>query len=465
MLAVNHLVYPERNIWEPMPSIRERMALGKQQRLQVPRDSHAISVSLEGRVDPVSLLIDSNTGRLPELIPIRYGRMLTSPFAFMRGSAAIMGEDLSHLPNSGIFVQCCGDCHLMNFGGYATPERNLVFDINDFDETIPAPFEWDVKRLASSIIVAGRYKEFSEKENKEAASRAVVTYTEKMREFSAMRQLDLWYNRLDEGTILDMFKADKDFVSRVKESTEKARRRTHEFVFPKITELQNGNRRIIDDPPLIFHLENSDDIIKAAHPFFDAYFESLADDKKELLNRYRLDDFAIKVVGVGSVGTRCLVGLFSVSDTDAIILQFKQGNASVLEKHAGRSLYSNHGERIVHGQRLMQTVSDIFLGWSRTRDGFDFYVRQLRDMKSTANLDTFTPKLLVQYAAMCGWALARSHAKAGRSAEISGYIGKSEVFAQAITAFAVQYANQTESDFRLLQEAEKSKRIEVVRGK
>ncbi len=459
MPPVNKLVYPKRKIWQPLPSIQERMDLGKNQRLTTPREAHANAAPAKDRADPIKLLIDSSAGRVEKLLPIRYGRMLQSPFAFLRGAAIVMAEDLFHTPSSDIYVQCCGDCHLMNFGGYATPERNQVFDINDFDETLPGPFEWDVKRLAASVIVAGRYKEFNEKENRKAAFAAVKTYTDEINAFAGMRQLEIWYNRLDEASVIKMFKTDKEFVKRVKIINEKAKHRTHEFVFPRLSEVKNGRRRILDDPPLIYHPPDGEKMIESGNVFFDEYYSSLADDKKSLLDRYRLEDIALKVVGVGSVGTRCLIGLFNVSDEDAIILQFKEGNQSVLEKYAGNSVYPNHGERIVNGQRLMQTVSDIFLGWTNSKSGFDFYVRQLRDMKASANIENFTPVFLKDYATLCGWALAKSHAKAGRSPEIGGYVGKSDTFAKAVTEFAVQYANQTERDYELLKAAEKEKRI------
>jgi len=464
MSVVVPVTYHERKLWEPLPSLDERMEVGKNQRSQTPREAHGDMAPRKGRMDPIQLIIDSNAGRVEKLIPIRYARMLISPFAFLRGSAIVMAEDLSNTPSSGIYVQCCGDCHLMNFGGYATPERNQVFDINDFDETLPAPFEWDVKRLAASIVVAGRYREFTEKVNKKAAFAAVSAYTKKMREFARMHQLDIWYNRLDESTIMEVFKSDAEFVKRMKSEAEKAKRRTHEFVFPKISEIKDGRRKFLDDPPLIYHPDNNDELMQTGHIFFSQYYNSLTDDKKSLLDRFKLEDFALKVVGVGSVGTRCLIALFALSDEDAVILQFKEGNASVLEKYARPSVYKNHGERIVNGQRLMQTVSDIFLGWSSNRDGQEFYVRQLRDMKASANADHFTPKILIDYASLCGWALAKSHAKAGRAPEISGYMGQSEVFAKAVSEFAVQYADQTERDFKLLKAAEKDKRIIANHG-
>jgi hypothetical protein len=465
MAEMNRLVYPDREVWKALPSLQERMDLGKNQRTKIPREAHAQAVPLEGRPDPIQLIIESGENRMQELLPIRYTRMLQSPFAFLRGSAIVMAGDLSRVPASGIYVQCCGDCHLMNFGGYATPERNQVFDINDFDETLPAPFEWDVKRLAASIIVAGRYKGFSEKDNKKSAFAAVQTYAEKIREFAQMRQLEIWYNRIDDATVISTFKADKEFVKRVKSVSAKARMHTHEFVFPKISALKDGKRTFLDDPPLFFHPPDSDRLIESAYLFFEEYYRSLTDDRKSLLNRYRLEDAALKVVGVGSVGTRCFVGLFSSNEEDAIILQFKEGNPSVLEKYAGKSEYKNYGERIVNGQRLMQTVSDIFLGWTRSSRGLDFYVRQLRDMKASANIETFTPGILFDYAELCGWALAKSHAKAGRSPEITGYIGQNEVFSKAITEFAVHYADLTEKDHALLQVAEKEKRITTYQAR
>jgi uncharacterized protein (DUF2252 family) len=464
MPVSNKLFYPDREIWQPLLSLEERMTMGRSQRLHTPREAHATGVSSNGRFNPIQLIIDSGAGRIKDLIPIRYERMSHSAFAFLRGSANVMAEDLSNTPSSGVYVQCCGDCHLMNFGGYATPERNQVFDINDFDETLPAPFEWDVKRLAASIVVAGRYKEFTHKENRKAAFIAVKSYTEKMREFASMNQLNVWYNRLDEAAIIEVLKDDKEFVRRVKNISAKARQRTHESVFPKISEIRDGKVRFLDDPPLIYHPPESDKFIEAAYGFFDEYYHSLAPDKKSLLKRYRLVDVALKVVGVGSVGTRCFIGLFVVNEHDAIILQFKEGNPSVLEKFAGASKYTNHGERIVTGQRLMQTVSDIFLGWTKSKKEIDFYVRQLRDMKSSANIENFTPRLMNEYALLCGWALAKSHAKAGRAAEITGYIGKSDVFAHALADFAEQYADLTERDYDLLMAAIKDKRIPVAQG-
>jgi uncharacterized protein (DUF2252 family) len=452
----------ERKIWEPLPTLAERIAYGKSQRIKTPREAHASTAYKKaGRADSVKLITDSNVNRVQSLVPIRHERMLQSPFAFFRGAAIVMAEDLSHTPCSGIYVQSCGDCHLFNFGGYATPERNQVFDINDFDETLSAPFEWDLKRLAASLWLAGRHKEFSEKTIRKVVLEAVKMYAAKMRKYSTMHKLEVWYSRLDEKTILKTFKNQLEFTDRIKSASEKAKHRTHEHAFPKLSVLKDGKRRIIDDPPLIYHPPNIDQLLENAQDFFDQYYKSLTDDKKILLQRFRLVDAAIKVVGVGSVGTRCFIALFIAEEDDALILQFKEANSSVLETHMGKTKYKNHGERIVNGQRLMQTVSDIFLGWSRGPEGRNFYVRQLQDMKASANIENFTPAIFANYALLCGWALAKSHAKSGRSPEITGYIGSNDVFAEAITDFAAGYADQTEEDYLKLRSAADNKLIPV----
>jgi len=449
-------------LWQPLPTLQERMDYGKSQRAQVPREAHAAFEFFNGkRADPVALIVESNKNRLPELVPIRHMRMLQSAFAFYRGTANVMAEDMAYTPTTNIFVQSCGDCHLMNFGGYGTPERNQVFDINDFDETLPAPFEWDLKRLAASIVVAGRYKGYADKENKKTAFETIKMYCRKMRKYSTMHQLDIWYSRLDKKTILNVFRNQKEFTTRFKMAAEKARLRTLEHAFPKLSEIKDGQRRIIDEPPLIYHLPESEELTKRAEGIFEGYFENLTDDKKALMRRFHLVDVAVKVVGVGSVGTRCFIALFLSEEDDPLILQIKEANSSVLENHTKKSIYDNHGARIVNGQRLMQAVSDIFLGWTRSNIGRDFYVRQLRDMKASAEIDTFTPGLFSSYGLLCGWALAKSHAKSGMSPEIAGYIGKSDVFAEAIASFAIKYADQAEKDFQALRVAAENKVIEV----
>ena len=406
----------ERKLWEPLPALADRIAFGKAQRLRTPRETqNSTAYNTSGRKDPVQLVIDSNKGRMEQLVPIRYSRMLQSAFAFYRGTANIMAEDLSKVPDSGIIVQSCGDCHLFNFGGYATPERNQVFDINDFDETFPAPFEWDLKRLTASVVMAGRYRGFADKDIRKAVVDTVKMYSRKMRKYSTMHQLDIWYSRLDKKTILKLFATQLEFTKRVKAAAEKAKRRTDEHVFPKISVLKDGKRQIIDDPPLIYHLPDTEKLLERANKFFDNYCETVTEDKKILLKRFRLVDAAIKVVGVGSVGTRCFIALFIAEDDDALILQFKEANSSVLEAYRGNAGHKNHGERIVNGQRLMQAVSDIFLGWTSDKNGHDFYVRQLRDMKSSAEIEHFTPTVFANYALLCSWALAKSHAKSGMS--------------------------------------------------
>lgn len=444
----------KEKITEPLPDLAARMAFGKKQRLITPLKWHA-EITKQGhkRADPVQLLITSNEDRLQELVPIRYARMLQSSFAFFRGAAIVMAEDLAHPPNSGITVQLCGDCHLMNFGGYATPERNQVFDINDFDETLPGPFEWDIKRLAASIIIAGRSKGFSNQINKKAVLEMVKIYTLKMRKYAHMRQLEIWYSALNLNSILKLFKTERKFNARLKVAAKKARHRTHEYVFPKLSVVKDGQRKIIDEPPLLYHLPESNKLVAQVQAFFENYYESLTADKKELLKRFRLVDAAIKVVGVGSVGTRCYIALFMANEDDAIILQFKEANSSVLEQHITKTAYKNYGERIVNGQRLMQTVSDIFLGWARDNEGRDFYVRQLRDMKTQANLDNFDQGIFYNYTKLCGWALAKSHARSNRAPEITGYLGKSNKFSAAIVAYAMSYADQNEKDYQLLKEA------------
>lgn len=451
----------ERKLWQPLPTRQERMAYGKGLRIHMPRKAHAAFDISGNKRDPLQLIIDSNKDRIQELVPIRYRRMLQTPFTFYRGSAILMAEDMSRIANTGLYVQSCGDCHLLNFGGYATPERKQVFDINDFDETLPAPFEWDLKRLAASIVLAGRYKGFPEKINKDAAFRAIKMYASKMHKYSGMGQLEIWYSCLDKKAIENQFSEDQETLERFRMAAKKALQRTHEHVFPKLSQLKDGKRRFSDDPPYIYHLPDTDKVIENAQDFFDHYSKSLSDDKKVLLQRFRLLDAAIKVVGVGSVGTRCFIALFMAEDDDVMILQFKEACTSVLENYAGKSIYGNHGERIVNGQKLMQTVSDIFLGWTKDKAGHDFYVRQLRDMKATADVETFTPGIFMNYALLCGWSLAKSHAKSGKSPEISGYIGQSDAFAQAIADFAVRYANQTEKDYQVLSKAAQDKVIEV----
>lgn len=442
----------------------DRQAAGKALRDNVPRSTHADWNPSNSRPDPIVLLEASNAGRLPNLIPIRYGRMLKSPFTFLRGSAIVMASDLATTPTTGIKVQACGDCHLLNFGGYATPERNLVFDVNDFDETLPAPWEWDIKRLAASIVVAGRYIKVSEKNCFEAARAATCYYREHISNYATMSPLNVWYSRIDAEVLRDLAR-DTDHYPRIDQHIEKAFTRTSAHALPKLTEVVQGRRQIIDKPPLMYHLRSDDLLEEEVESVFLQYRSSLRDDLHVLLDRYQLVDIAIKVVGVGSVGTRCVVALLMADDNEPLFLQMKEARASVLEPYVGKSIYSNHGQRVVAGQRLMQAASDMFLGWCKSNQGHDFYVRQLRDMKVGVNIEDLSTDEFRGYSALCGWALARSHARSGDPAMISGYLGKSNTFDLAIANFAVAYANQTECDHQALVAAVKSGKITAVEEK
>ena len=397
---------------------------------------------------------------MPELVPIRYGRMLRSPFTFLRGSAALMACDLATTPSTGIRVQACGDCHLLNFGLFATPERNLVFDLNDFDETLPAPWEWDLKRLAASFAVAGRNNKLSDAKSREAVLNCVRAYREHLREYSRMSPLEVWYTRLDAETIIAMA-PDQRAKKLRQQAADKARQRVVENLFPKIAGGEAGRHRLVDQPPVLFHVAEKDAEEKFREGLED-YRRSLSDERRVLLDRYRLEDSAVKVVGIGSVGTRCLVGLFFDEENHPLLLQFKEACRSVLEPYAGKSHYDNQGERVVMGQRLMQSSSDIFLGWARGRRGYDFYARQLRDMKMSAPVEGPTAVQLSRYAELCGWTLARAHAKSGDAATISGYLGKGSNFDEALGEFSLAYADQTEQDHAALVKAVRSGRLEAL---
>jgi len=438
----------------------ERLVAGKALREITPRTSHAAWNPPARRRDPVDVLEESNQDRLPQLIPIRYGRMLRSPFTFLRGSAALMAYDLATTPNTKILVQACGDCHLMNFGLFATPERNLIFDINDFDETLPAPWEWDLKRLAISFAVAARDNRHSDKNARDAAIECVRAYREHLRACSKKSPLHVWYERLDAQTLIDTA-PNAAAKKRREDITRQARQRIGEALFPKISAKVRGRHQLIDQPPLLYHVKGKDvaDSFLAA---MENYRRSLPHDRRILFDRYHVEDFAVKVVGIGSVGTRCLVGLFFSTDGHPLLLQFKEARPSVLEPYAAKSAYENQGERVVVGQRLMQSSSDIFLGWTRGRHGRDFFARQLRDMKFTVPLEELPPVFLRRYAALCGLTLARAHAKSGDAALISGYLGKSDAFDQAIGQFALAYADQNEQDHAALVKAVHAGRIKAL---
>ncbi len=447
--------------YEPvMKSRDQRLADGNTLRDSVPRKSHASWKRPAKRRDPIDILKESNRNRLHELVPLRYGRMLHSPFTFLRGSSGLMAYDLATTPTTGIRVQACGDCHLLNFGLFATPERNLIFDINDFDETLPAPWEWDVKRLAVSFVVAARDNQLTDKQAQAAAVECVRAYRMRLSECSQMSPLDVWYDRLDAQTIIDMAPNAKIRKLR-KQIVARAQQRIGDYLYPKISGEVGGRRRLIDQPPVLFHVSGKG-FEQAVRDALIAYRSSLPDERRLLLDRYRLEDIAIKAVGIGSVGTRCWVGLFFSAENHPLLLQFKQACPSVLEPYAGKSPYKNDGQRVVMGQRLMQSASDIFLGWTHGREGRNFYVRQLRDMKLSAPVEGASAAQHLLYAELCGRTLARAHAKSGDAALISGYLGKSEAFDQAIGDFALAYADQNEKDHAALVAAVKAGRIKAL---
>jgi len=438
----------------------ERLEAGRALRATVPRNSHAAWKPPARHRDPVAILQASSRDRVPELVPIRYGRMLRSPFTFLRGSAGLMAYDLATTPNTQINVQCCGDCHLMNFGMFATPERNLIFDINDFDETLPAPWEWDLKRLAVSFVVAARDNRHSNKEARAAAIECVRAYREHLRACSKKSPLDVWYERLDEQALIEMA-PDAEGKKGRRAAVKKARERIGDFLYPKITTEVGGHPRLVDQPPILFHA-NTKDHKEVFREGLKVYRLTLPDDRRVLFDRYHLEDSAMKVVGIGSVGTRCLVGMFCSPEGHPLLLQFKEARRSVLEPYAGKSVYQNQGQRVVVGQRLMQSASDIFLGWARGRGLRDFFGRQLRDMKFSFPVEGLSPQHLKLYAEVCGLTLARAHAKSGDAATISGYLGKSDAFDQAIGEFALAYADQNERDHAALVAAVKAGRVKAL---
>jgi uncharacterized protein (DUF2252 family) len=446
-----------------LPSRKDRRAAGKALRDRVPREQHGEWKPAHQRKDPVALIIESSKGRIPELIPIRNGRMMQSPFAFYRGTANIMAGDLASTPVSGIQVQLCGDCHLLNFGGFATPERRQVFDINDFDETLPGPWEWDVKRLAASFVLASRANGFSRSQQRDAVLACMRSYRKHMAEFAEMPALSVWYERIEADEVLALLR-DKESVARLtKRLAKEAERDVAEDDFPKLVERSGGRHMIKDNPPLIYHqkgqsLKKKREVVEEG---YKRYRVTLADDRRVLLDRYRLVDYALKVVGVGSVGTFCSIMLMMAEDDDPLFLQMKQARASVLEPYLRKSRYANHGQRVVEGQRLMQSASDIFLGWTRGKSGRHFYLRQLRDMKMKPLVEIFNPVTMNDYGTLCGWALARAHARTGDAAMISGYLGKGDVFDRAIVRFAVAYSDLAERDHEAFMAAIRKGRIET----
>lgn len=448
------------------PSAEDQRACGRERRKSVPRRTHGAWVAPPDRPDPISLLRAQDANRFQDLVPIRWGRMSVSPFTFFRGSAALMAADLAPLPRTELTVQLCGDAHLSNFGMFASPERTLMFDVNDFDETLPGPFEWDIKRLAASFVVAARNNAFSRDVGLYSALAAARSYRQHMAAYAEMRELDVWYSRVVADDVLRVLRNTKRAPreDRVQAALAKARTRDNLHAAGKMTEVVDGVRRIVDQPPLIMHFEEHRDIDEVLD-LLQPYGETLTDARRTLLDRFDYLDVARKVVGVGSVGTRCFITLMRGRDQDdPLLLQIKEATRSVLAPYLGESRYEHQGHRVVAGQRLMQAASDIFLGWMTGPNGSHFYWRQLRDMKGSFEIERVRPAGLEVYAEVCGWALARGHARSGQRIAISAYLGSGDRFDRAIADFAESYADQVEKDFDALLVAIKQRRVPVMTG-
>jgi uncharacterized protein (DUF2252 family) len=457
-------------------TVAERQSNGRQARKAAPRTSHGAWTPAPDRPDPIALLKAQDDDRMADLVPIRWGRMSASPFAFYRGSAVLMAADLAPLPRTDLTVQLCGDAHLSNFGLYGSPERELLFDVNDFDETLPGPFEWDLKRLAASFVLASRNNGFDEDVARETALAAVRSYREHMTAYAEMRELDVWYSHIVADELLSMARATqaakaaskREVNKRIKVAEKtfaKARSRDSLQAAGKLTEVVDGSRRIVDQPPLVMHLEELSEN-EATAGLFHQYKETLEDDRRTLIDRYDVVDLARKVVGVGSVGTRCIIVLLLGRDADdPLFLQVKEAGPSVLEPYLGRSRFTHAGHRVVAGQRLMQAASDIFLGWMTGKPaGRHFYWRQLRDMKGSIEVELLKPPGLEILATLSGWTLARGHARSGQRIAIASYLGVSDRFDQAIADFAITYANQAEKDYQTVLKAIKQGKIAAETG-
>jgi Uncharacterized protein conserved in bacteria (DUF2252) len=455
----------------------ERAEFGRQARAKVPRSSHGEWVPPAQRSDPLEILALQGTTRIPDLVPIRYGRMAASAFAFFRGAAAVMAADLAAEQPTGLEVQLCGDAHLSNFGGFASPERDLIFDVNDFDETLPGPFEWDLKRLAASLEIAGRSRDFDDATRRAVVASGSRSFRQAMREFAGMRDLDIWYSHLDGTTIRNRWgdqvsqRLSETFQRRVA----KAQSKDHLAALAKLTHEVDGTLRFVDNPPLMVPAESlftdvySSQTVGGLYDALAQYRGTLSRDRQRLLEKYEFTDLARKVVGVGSVGTRCWVALFVGRDNgDPLFLQVKEAEAAVGEPFLGPSEYPHHGQRVVEGQRLMQGASDIFLGWDSFRgdDGIsrDFYLRQLWDWKLSADIDTLSPEALVVYAEICGWTLARAHARSGDPIAMGAYLGGGDRFDRSMVEFASSYADQNQRDFEALTGAIASGAVEAAVG-
>lgn len=457
---------------EHVAELEDRLERGKALRQTVPRRTQA-SIGNVDR-DPVRLLEESSAGRVERLIPLRYGRMIASPFTFYRGSAIIQAHDLAGTPNTGLIHQICGDCHLSNFGGFATPERALLFDVNDFDETSPGPWEWDLKRLTASFVVAARHLRHGTTAADKLVFEVVTSYRERMAEYAQMGILETWYDRITFERLLESTD-DPDIQKRVRRAMERAAERTHETLLPKLSEHDGDRWRILDAPPAVFHVRGAqtlfqakDDWLSVENPreiveqCFGDYVSTLARDRRELLSHFKLHDMAFKVVGVGSVGTRCLIQLMIDSHGKPLFLQVKEATRSVVARYFKSPQVAHEGRRVVEGQRLMQAASDLFLGWSKGPFGRHFYIRQLRDMKFSADIELMDVNVLSAYARVCGWVLARAHAKAGGlAAEISGYLGNNDRMAESLIAYSNAYADQVERDYDVFVKACRSGRLEA----
>jgi uncharacterized protein (DUF2252 family) len=478
------------------PSVEERRSRGKEARDRAPLSSHDGWTPASDRPDPVGLLEEQDATREPDLVPVRHGRMLVSPFTFYRGAAKIMAADLDGTPTAGLHAQLCGDAHLSNFGAFASPERRLLFDVNDFDETLPGPFEYDVKRLAASFTIAGRNNGFTTADTKAATLASVAAYREAMAGFAQMGTMDIWYAHLDEQELLATIRkaaaeAEAGKASKGKKAkkeakgakraeatavkaVEKAHTRDSLQALSKLAELVDGQYRIVSQPPVVVPMRelegtyglSADEMERALHQQFRAYRATLRDDQRQLLERFRMVDMARKVVGVGSVGTRAFIALLQGRDQgDPLFLQVKEATRSVLEDHLGKSRYKQHGERVVYGQRMMQAASDIYLGWTKGVDVTrHYYWRQLRDMKGSAEVETMAPLGLGVYARICGWTLARAHARSGDPVAIAAYLGKRDTFDRSITDFSQGYADQNERDYQAFVGAIRSGRLQALEG-
>jgi len=441
----------------------DQYAAGKALRQACPRTSHAAWKAPSGRRDPVELVLAAEKGRLPELLPLRHGRMVRSAFTFYRGAALTMAADLASTPTSGIRVQCCGDAHLCNFGGFATPERRVIFSINDLDETLPAPWEWDLKRLGASFVVACRDNGLKDAAASDVATTCVRTYREAMAEYSQMKTLELWYRAFTADELIAGIKDPAMRDRALKRVQKESAKSIAEDIFPKLAEQRGGTPIIMDQLPTIFHAKGHrpGQIQRALLDALAAYRATLPHATQTLFDRFQLRDAAIKVVGIGSVGTLCWVFLFTAGEGDPIFLQIKEARASVLEPYAGKSIFPNHGQRVVNGYRLMQPASDAFLGWTQGPKRH-FFIRQLRDVKISVAVETFGRAEMMLYATWCGRALALSHARGGSSSVLSGYMGKSDTLDQAIAAFSMAYADQNEKDHAALAAAVRKGKVKAV---